>query len=399
MEREFSLGLFQFATNAVGRISSAFEQLLFLFLTNALARGAGIPVVDLTPSPREGEVISLTRPHRPEEVREAAREAGVDYCLWGSLEFGPHGSPWIREVEVTVNLTHRDEGAAVSTRSFPFDGLRAEARSSHMTVDVPALEDLVEDIMGFVARSLGVEKADPARIGEGLSLSDRALVYFVYALRMATDRQSKKRLYLKALAADPRFALAYVNLAQLLIGEASYGEAVRLLLKARARLKGDPLEPDVLNLLGVALLHLGMYRDAVNVWRKALSLRRDNLEVLCNLASAYLMKERWSDAEELYREALRIDDRYPLAWLCLGRLMVKKGDFAEAERALNRYIQLCPGDPWAYFLMGSSLASQERLGEAEFFLGKAIQLDPHGQAGASARRELQRIREGGGEAP
>jgi Flp pilus assembly protein TadD len=396
MKEDVSVGVFQFATNAVGRISSVFEQLLFLFITNALVRGAGIPVLDLTPSPREGEVISLTRPHLPEEVREAARKAGVGYCLWGSLEFGPPGSPWIREVMVEVNLTHRDEGAAVSSRAFPFDGLRAEARSSHLAVDIPALEDLVEEIMGFVAAALGVREVDPARIGEGLSLSDRALVYFIYALRMATDRHSKKRLYLKALAADPRFALAYVNLAQLLIGEGSHGEAARLLLKARARLKGNPLEPDVLNLLGVALLHLGMYRDAVNVWRRALSLKRDNLEALCNLASAYLVKERWSDAEELYREALRIDDRYPLAWLCLGRLMVRKGDFAEAERALNRYIQLCPGDPWAYFLLGSSLASQNRRGEAEFFLGKAVQLDPHGQAGASARQELQRLREGNG---
>ncbi len=389
---DISLGIFQFSTNAVGRVSSVFEQLLFLFLNNAMVRAAGIRVLDLTPPARHGEVLSLTRPHRVDEVREAAREAGAIYCLWGSLEFGPVGSPWIREVRVVVNLTQRDEGAAVLTRAFSFDGLRAEARSSHLNLDVPALEDMTEEILQFVAESVGVGEVEPARIGEGLSLSDRALVYFVYALRIATDPQSKKRLYMKALAADPRFALAYVNLAQLLIGEGNHGQAVRMLLKARARLKGHPLEPDVLNLLGVALLHMGMYRDAVQVWKKALSLRRDNLEVLCNLASAYLMKERWSDAEELYREALRVDERYPLAWLCLGRLMLRKGEFQEAERFLNRYIQLCPGDPWAYFLLGSSLASLDRKGEAEFFLGKAVQLDPQGQAGASARRELQRIR-------
>jgi Flp pilus assembly protein TadD len=388
------VALFQFATNAMGRAPAVFEHLFYVCLANALQRAAGLEVEDLTPPPREGEILSLAQVLPEGETRKAAERVGADCSLWGGFTFRPEGEPLISSVKVTTLASSRGEGCPVVSRHFSFDGLECDVRSSRLRVDMAALGDLMEDLVQGLAEVVGPEKLeiDPGRIGEGLSFSDRAMVYFVYALRIATEREAKLRLYLKAVSADPYFSAAYVNAAQLLLGERRYGEAAKLLLRAEGNLRGSEAEPDILNLLGVATLHMGMWENAVKVWRRALDRKPLNPEVLCNLAAAHAMREMDVEAESLYREALEADENYPLAWFSLGRFLARKGRFAEAVEAVRRYIRLCPGDPWAYEILGACLSSIGKRDEAEFNLAKAVQLDPDGEAGAAARLELKKLR-------
>ena len=380
------LALFQFATSAVGGTPAVFENMLASCLVNALERAAGLRVVDLSPPPREGEVLSLTGVLEAGEVAEVAHRVGAEASLWGSLRFRPEGRPLINAVEVAMLVARAGEEEAAEERRFFFDGLRGDARSGDLSVDMGALLALA-DILALDKGGLQL-----SRIGEGLTYSDRAMAYFVRALRISTDPEAKLRLYRKAISADPDFEFAYTNAAQLLLGEGRHGEAMRLLLRARGRLRGSELEADVLNLLGVAAMHMGMWEDAVKVWRDALELRPDYVEVLCNLASAHAVREMYEEAEGHYRQALSLREDYPLAWFSLGRLLAREERFEEAEASMRRYTELCPGDPWAYYIMGVSLAGLGREGEAEFALAKAAQLDPEGEAGTLARQELHRLK-------
>lgn len=393
-EGRMRAALFQFATNATGKVAAVFEHLLALYLMHGLEHAAHMQVIDLLPPAREGEVLSLVGAHRVEEVREAARRVSADICLWGELRFGPEGRPRVNEVRVTLMMAASGDDGEARSAGFHYSGLRGDVRSGELELDLPALEDLVEEMIREVAGFAGLEEdcLDPARIGEGLPRSDGAAVYFIYALRMVTDPAMKLRLYLKAIAADPYFPLAYTNAAQLLLGEGRHGEALKLLLRAESRLKGSEFEPDVLNLAGVATLHMGMWEDAVKLWLKALELCPDHVETLCNLAAAYAMRELYDEAEGCYRAALSWREDYPLAWFSLGRLQARRGMHEEAEASMRRYIELCPGDPWAYYVLGTSLSRQGREAEAEFSLAKAAQLDPDGEAGALARRELDELR-------
>jgi tetratricopeptide (TPR) repeat protein len=388
------VALFQFATNAVGKVPAIFENMLALYLMNALERAAGLKVEDLTPPSSEGEILSLTKIFTEAEVRKAAEMMGADIFLWGSLNFGPGGEAVINDLEVNLLVSGPESDAPVVSSRFSFDALRGDVKSTEISVEISALEDLVEEMLLAVVDVLGYDpsKIDLARIGEGLTYSDRAMVYFVYARRITLDPESKLRLYLKAISADPYFALAYINAAQLLIGEERYGEAMNLLLRAQGNLKGSNLEPDVLNLLGVATLHLGMWEEAVNVWERALESRPDYVEVLCNLAAAHSMRDLLDEAEAYYRGALSFDEEYPLAWFSLGRLLAKESRYEEAVEVMRRYIDLTPGDPWAYNILGTCLAQLGKANEAEFELAKAIQLDPDGEAGALARKELQQLK-------
>jgi len=388
------VALFQFATNAVGKVPAVFQNMLSLYLVNAMQHAAGFKVEDLTPPPREGEILSLAGLLDESEVEEAAGRVGADVSIWGKLDFGPEAGRVIRKLEVTVFAARRRTKEPAGSRRFHFDALRGDVGSAEISVDVPALEDLVEEMLFGVADILGYDwnKIDPARIGEGLTYSDRAMVYFVYARRITLDPKSKLRLYIKAVSADPYFGLAYINAAQLLLGEERYGEAMNLLLRAQGRLEGSDMEADILNLLGVATLHMGMWEEAVNVWKRALEHRPGHVEILCNLAAAHAVRDMPEEAEELYQTALSFDMDYPLAWFSLGRLQAREGRYEEAEESMRRYINLTPGDPWAYNILGTCLAQLGKLSEAEFSLAKAVQLDPDGEAGALARRELRQLK-------
>lgn len=388
--------LFQFATNAAGKVPAVFENMLALFLVNGLAKAAGMRVEDLSHPSRDAEFVSLMQVLPESEVRKAAAGVDADVSIWGSLEFKPEGSALIEGLEVTMLIAPIGDEAPVSSRHFAFDALRGDIPSAQIALEIPALEDLVQDMLVEVAEVLGYrrEALDLGRIGEGLTYSDRAMVYFVYALRITQEPESKLRLYLKSISADPFFALAYTNAAQLLIGQERFGEAMRMMLRAEANLKGSNMEADVLNLLGVITMHMGMWEDALKVWRRCLELKPDHVEALCNMASAYSMRDMPAEAEELYRRALSYREDFPLAWFSLARLLARDGRFEEAEERMRTYIELCPGDPWAYNILGISLSNLGRTDEAEFILAKAIQLDPDGEAGATARRELQEMKQG-----
>ena len=389
------VALFQFATNAVGKVPAMFENMLVLYIMNALEKAAGMQVIDLTVPAQGGEILSLTQELPEREVREAAERVVADLSIWGSLQFLPDGQPVIEGLEVTMLAVRNESDARVQSHRFFFDALRGDVRTGILSVEMAALEDLVEEVLVAVAEILGSDsgRLQLSKIGEGLSHSDRAAGYFIYAQRITSDSETKLRSYLKAITADPEFALAYTNAAQLLLGEGRYGEAMRLLLRAEDRLKGSSLEPDILNLTGVATMHLGMWEDAVNVWKRALGIWPEHVEVMCNLASAYAMREMPEEAEEYYRKALSSRDDYPLAWFSLGRLQAREKKYEEAEGSMRRYIELCPGDPWAYFILGTSLANLGRDAEAEFALAKAVQLDPDGEASTLARRELHELKE------
>lgn len=385
------VALFQFAVNAAGKIPSVMENLLRVFLANALNRASGLEVVDLAPPPREGEILSLAGLPEDEEVREAAGRAGAGWALWGSLRFGPPESPLVREMAVELRVGSVEEDDAPSKLDFRFQGLQGDVRTAHLSVDIGALEDLVEEMILALADEMGLEQQglQLERIGEGLSLSDRAMVYFVYALRILADPEAKLKLYRKAVSADPGFAQAYINAGQLLLGSGRYGEAMRLLLRAESRLKGSEAEPDVLNLLGVSAINLGMWEEAVGIWRRSLEIRPHGVEALCNLGQALAMRGMNREAEECYRRALESAPDSPLPWLSLAKLLVQAGEHTEAERAVRRYIELCPGDPWAYYLLGVCQMEEGNREEARFSLAKALQLDPKGRVGDLARRKLE----------
>src|SRR4030042_2691540 len=363
--------------------------MLTLYLINGMEKSMKLQVIDLNPPGLGGEIISLTQILEEDEVLEATERGGAEFSIWGGLAFEARGKAAIESCDIEMFVSSPDKPRAAY--KFLYNGLTGELQSANLSVNIPTLEDTIEEMLLSVSDFLDLdpEQLDMERIGEGLTHSDKAMTYFVYALRVAEDPESKLRVFLKAIASDPYFVSAYVNCAQLLLGEGRHGEAMRMLLRSESNLKGSPLEPDILNLLGVATMNMGMWDEAVKVWQRALSQQEDHIEALCNLGAAYSVQDMMAEAEAYYRKAISYDEDYPLAGFSLGRLLAHEERCDEAASAMRHYIELRPGDPWAYYILGSCMGILGKSEEAEFALAKATQLDPGGEPGNLALGELK----------
>jgi tetratricopeptide (TPR) repeat protein len=69
---------------------------------------------------------------------------------------------------------------------------------------------------------------------------------------------------------------------------------------------------------------------------------------------------RWRDAEEVYRKALAIDPDNVHGYMGLSRIALRRRRYAEAAQAALDALQRIHHYPMAHFLLGAAL---ERLGE------------------------------------
>jgi Flp pilus assembly protein TadD/CO dehydrogenase/acetyl-CoA synthase epsilon subunit len=85
-----------------------------------------------------------------------------------------------------------------------------------------------------------------------------------------------------------------------------------------------------------------------------------------------------TQAEQLYRQAIKLDPNYVAAYNDLGHLLSKDPSRAnEAEAAFRKAIELDPNNAIAYYNLGTVLLKvPARLAEAEAAFRKAIELDP-----------------------
>jgi tetratricopeptide (TPR) repeat protein len=132
--------------------------------------------------------------------------------------------------------------------------------------------------------------------------------------------------------------------------------------------------------------------QVVAAYKKVVELNPGAAGAFVNLGTIYYRARRFAEAEQYYKEAVRADDRYPLAEFNLGNLYDEQGRLAEAVAHYQRALALNPQYGDAHFNL--ALLS-ERTGETL----KAVQhwqtylkLDRTGPWADIARRQLDRLR-------
>jgi tetratricopeptide (TPR) repeat protein len=120
-------------------------------------------------------------------------------------------------------------------------------------------------------------------------------------------------------------------------------------------------------------------QEAENAYRDAIKLDDKNAEAWAALAN--LLNEKaghFEESETAYRKAIELKPDYAWAWGNLGQLLHEKLErFEEAEKAYRRTVILDPNNDWAWGQLGQVL--HEKLGhfeEAERAYRKAIDLNP-----------------------
>lgn len=163
------------------------------------------------------------------------------------------------------------------------------------------------------------------------------------------------------------------NLGSELILRGQYAEAADH-LEAATRIK--PLDGLAYDNLGIAYEKLDRMDDAIAMFRKAGSLKKDYGEAHCNLGDAMMLTHHTDEAIKEYKLSIALDPKHSFAYHNLGKLLGEQGKVGEAIEMFSKAVEIAPTDPIAHADLGQALCAGGRIDEAVEEAQKAIDLDP-----------------------
>ncbi|MFO1361145.1 MAG: tetratricopeptide repeat protein [Burkholderiales bacterium] len=171
----------------------------------------------------------------------------------------------------------------------------------------------------------------------------------------------------------PDRARAHFSAGVLHCERAAWREAIECF---RAALSLRPDHAEAHCNLGTALQECGALDDAVRCFRTALGLRPDYYEAHYNLGNALKERGDLDAAADEYRAALRLQPDFPPAHNNLGTVLQQRGELDGAERAFAAALRLDPGFEKAHNGLGLVRFERGHVGEAIERYRHALRLAP-----------------------
>ena len=166
--------------------------------------------------------------------------------------------------------------------------------------------------------------------------------------------------YQRAVALDPEFKEAWMNLGLVLL---SLGRPDEALTCQRQALRLDPDSADAQNNLGMIHYAQGHIAEAENCFRTALRLRPDHANATLNLGSARQILNHINEADHLFRRALSIGVDEARAKSNLALALMEQVRPREAEQCCREALALRPDYPEARANLALALLMMGRLEE------------------------------------
>ena len=271
----------------------------------------------------------------------------------------------LRRRTADVSSALRDYGVDIATLG-PAEAGRRVAASPHADEVVDELDESIfwqrgsRDVEGE-RRFLAVAEAadrDPWRRE-------------VRAASARGDVTALKKLS-EGLDFDKATARGILNLAAALTDKAEYPRALELLQALQRRHPDDYWVNFDLALGLINRPNINRYAEASRYAAVAVALRPDAASGHCLLGNL----SRREDAVHELREALRINPRFHIAQLVLGKHLLEMGRLDEAVAAERTSVEVAPVLQLAHGLLGTGLRRQGRYGEAKAAFAKAAGLRP-----------------------
>jgi tetratricopeptide (TPR) repeat protein len=207
-----------------------------------------------------------------------------------------------------------------------------------------------------------------------------------YARTLVDAGKSKEGVEVlsKLLLSNPQNIELYLNLSQLYLQDKRYGDAEKVLRRAEEKkLEGESLER--LKIQQAAIYE--QQRDfghATEIFSKLLQSKPENVDYYLKLSQLYLQDKRYSDAEQIIRQAEgKIPDGENSERLKFQRAAVyeRQKDFARAESLFKEILKTNPKNAAVLNYIGYMLADRGiRLEEALQYVKEALAIDPRNGA-------------------
>lgn len=178
----------------------------------------------------------------------------------------------------------------------------------------------------------------------------------VYRKLLLDDKAEEA--YRRALAVDPRYLPAKLQLGILLHDLGKSEEAVRLLRELE---RINPQDPQLWGEIAINLFRLGDARGAASLLERYNAARGPQAWGWARLGQAREEMGDLKGAEEAYRRALSFDPRSPSAHLWLGRLLIATRRESEARKHLETFRKLRDLETQAHNLQMALLRTPDDL--------------------------------------
>jgi tetratricopeptide (TPR) repeat protein len=182
-----------------------------------------------------------------------------------------------------------------------------------------------------------------------------------------------------ALRCDPAFALAALNLGQVLIDQKRYTAAIAYLQDVLKSSPPPDLKSQLQMTLAVAYAESGDSDQAIGTLEQMIKAHPDDADAHFNLGTVYAKLGPalgYQKAIANFKEALQIDRHNDAARYSLAKVLVQLGQFSDAVPYLSDYTYHRPQDAEGFHLLGSAYTALSQLPKAVEALERARQLKP-----------------------
>lgn len=185
------------------------------------------------------------------------------------------------------------------------------------------------------------------------------------------ERDKAKDFLTRYIEKDPTNIDAYIQLAGVYSKEENYGDAIKVLSKARLM---EPNHAALLFHLARDFKRSQRMDDAINTLENILDITPSNLEALRELRDIYRSVKRWEDGCEIQKEIIRYskdkkrNDQEVKILLGFkyeyGNQLLEEGEVEKAEKVFKEMIKQDKGFIPSYIGLGDALYRKGKLDEA-----------------------------------
>ena len=192
--------------------------------------------------------------------------------------------------------------------------------------------------------------------------------------------------YMKAIAADSAYVRAYHNLSVVYADQFRFREAIELLQAARRR---RPDYAPVLETMGLFYGRLGANDKAETALESALVADSSRVKARRRLGRLYTERRRYVEAEQLLVATTRLAPDQSASWLVLGQLYLDWNRPQEAIAALEEAVRIDSSQVEAHYSLARGLLSTGRRQEGQKVMVRFTRLSEHATQVEQLRSRLE----------
>jgi tetratricopeptide (TPR) repeat protein len=193
------------------------------------------------------------------------------------------------------------------------------------------------DVPNSVVTAMGSMAASLRNLPNSLNTEATRLESAAHDAGEKNDTQTAVSSLYRAVAADPKFARAWVTLGILLFAQKQQDAAIEAFHKAMDAAPGEAAIPKA---LGYGLMADKRWADAVPVWQDFIKAHPADGDGPANLGICLIQLERYSEAAVAFEAALKIRNDRPNLQMSLASAYLHAGDRDKAAAAFHTLAEM-----------------------------------------------------------